>query len=248
MVLFPHIFCIRDIIFWEASVKKSIIAACLCVFGATNAFALNLSLGVAGSYQPITSNYQYSYDILSLASIKGSSVTSLPLGNFKVFADMEYLALSLGYSSAEDGSTVVSLNGHDTTTSNSDTYEWLTLEALGKVPVKVGKLVLFPMAGIEYDYNLSYKDEDGNDLKDNLSSLAASGLDQFWLKGGLGADLKVGRFFIRPAVLFGYKIPSDYDGDVVSDSISGFDLIGSDVSVSLTNTKWEFSLGIGYDL
>ena len=77
---------------------------------------------------------------------------------------------------------------------------FLSLSLLGKYPFALGQFSLFPLAGIEYDLILYYHDENGADLD-------KTGLNQFWFKFGVGADIPIVKgLSIRPLALFGFKL------------------------------------------
>jgi opacity protein-like surface antigen len=80
---------------------------------------------------------------------------------------------------------------------------------LGKYPINLGSIVLFPAVGINYRATLVVKDNNGNELDDPgdysaLSVLLGAGLDY-----GIGENL-----YLRGEVLYGIRLASKMEGDV----------------------------------
>lgn len=115
----------------------------------------------------------------------------------EVSASLLWGTLSIGGSSGFD---------LDTTT--------LSLGLLGKYPIHLGKIVLFPAAGIVYNYVLSAAYE-------STSFSDASDLSTFGLRLGVGLDFGITeKLFIRGTVLLGLNLPSKFENDW-ADSLKG---------------------------
>lgn len=177
-----------------------------------SAFALDFSAGIGASAG-------YNWEPISAT---GSGVTStatasfVPL-SFKAFIDATYLEASVGYGMANGGSLKTETTGFPTTTTaTTNKQDWLAIGAFFKYPFDVGGIAIFPIAGIEYDMNLSLKDSSGNDLKASMTADQKADLNRFWIKAGIGADLSFGSFYIRPEVLIGYKLLSKSENDALT--------------------------------
>jgi hypothetical protein len=177
-----------------------------------SAFALDFSAGIGASAG-------YNWEPMSAS---GSGTTStitqsyVPL-SFRAFIDATYLEASVGYRMANGASLKTEATGFTTTTTTtSNKQDWVSIGALFKYPFDLGSFTLFPIVGIEYDLNLSFKDSSGSDLKASMTADQKANLDQFWIKAGIGADLSFGGFYIRPEVLIGYKLLSKAENDALA--------------------------------
>jgi hypothetical protein len=91
----------------------------------------------------------------------------------------------------------------------------LDLNFLFRIPIRLGQssVAIVPMAGFEYDINLSYKDADGNDLTTGMSDEEKSNLNMFFLQIGAGFQIDIGNVVLYPEVIYGFKLPSQLDSD-----------------------------------
>jgi hypothetical protein len=118
----------------------------------------------------------------------------------------------------------------------------ITLGAFGKYPVDMGGFTLFPMLGMEGQFNLGGS-IDGHEVK--------SGVDSFnrahtflWFKGGVGADIPiVNRLFIRPEFLYGIRVNTESEQDM----IDGY-LAPTAEDVNHRNKLFDAIVGHGLDL
>jgi hypothetical protein len=94
------------------------------------------------------------------------------------------------------------------------TMSWLDLNWMLRLPIKLGSsMALVPMAGVEYDINMSLKDADGNDLKSSLPDDAKSDLNHFYFQIGGGLQIDIGNVVLYPEFIYGFKIKSTVDTD-----------------------------------
>jgi len=154
----------------------------------------------------------YSGDFTSgmTASVSGiSGELKMPSNAFGVygFFDANYVEVSVGLLF---GTTKISMeiSGYGST----DMYDFqtttLSLGLLGKYPIPIGKIVLFPAVGIDYNYVLSA--EDGS-----ASYADAEKLSTLWIRFGAGLDFDITEnLYLRGTVLFGIKIPSEFENDL----------------------------------
>jgi hypothetical protein len=171
-----------------------------------------LSLGVGAS-----GGYYSEGETFSAGPNDGAvTLTYVPFNIFG-FVDATYVEASVGYMFYNDASLKAEATGFQTETTNfKEKAGWLSIAALFKYPFKLGTFTWFPIAGIEYDMNLTYTDADGNDFKSGMTADEKANLDQLWIKVGVGADFTFGNIFIRPRILAGYKLLSKLERDTIS--------------------------------
>jgi hypothetical protein len=167
------------------------------------------------------------------------------------FFDATYAQVSLGLGKSSKNASVkvtddLGIMGGDLDEAYNDysTKSYLSLGVLGKYPFPMSGFTLFPLLGFEYDLNIGYKDNDGNDLKKDLNDDEKSNLNMFWLKLGGGADIPIAKkFYVRPEVLVAYKLKSKLEKDRIDDYE---DTIADDASI--TTIKVDIGVLVGYKL
>lgn len=215
--------------------KKLLAAIIFTAFAVSGVFAIGMSGGAGVSVSATSWNASY--------TSSGQTFTYkdaiVPFGA-KVFFDATYVQVSAGYIMATKAKTS---GTNVTTTSYDNKLGYLTLAALGKYPFKLGPVTLFPLAGIEYDLNVSHPSAD-NFEGFIVPSPTASDYNQFWIKGGVGADIAVGgHFYVRPEALYGFKpLNSDEQTQVNNLKSIGYS------NVSLRFGTIDVSVLVGYKL
>ena len=150
---------------------------------------------------------------------------------FYGYLDITYLMADIGATFKVAGEYGL---GNTVSIKNDDQFGYLDMNLLIKLPFRMGMLTVFPAAGIGYRFNLYANDSDGNDLTGHWSNKRRDSLNQFWVKAGLGADLSMGKsFYLRPMVLFGYKIKSDFEEDAISSTGASWNTFGVDITLAL---------------
>ena len=190
---------------------------------ATGAFALGLSAGVGAS------GAWYMTDIKTSNALASTEMlgTDIPI-TFLAFADITYAQLAVGFQMINGSHTTKTstISGVTTTTdiSSHANLRYLTFAGYGKLPIKLGPIVLFPMLGVEYDLTISGTDASGNDL----TGRQKADFNEFWFKGGVGADIPITpKIYVRPELIFGYKLLSKPENDYVKFQKDG----GNDSSI-----------------
>lgn len=198
--------------------KKLLVIAALLALTFTAFGQVQLSAGAGASFAPVW----YS-DSIEVGPLSSKTTQSLNVITAKAFVDATYVEVGVGFATnlkkqKATGTFVgLPLTDYDVN-EDGPVGTWIAIQALGKYPFKVGSFEIFPLAGIEYDLNLSYKDPDGNDLKEGMSSDQKANLNMFWIKAGVGADFSVSEsIYIRPEALFGYKLLSKLESDDIKD-------------------------------
>ncbi len=134
----------------------------------------------------------------------------------EAYLDAGYAFLSAGIwrNSSDATHRIKHESGYgDSVSYNAFIGSYLSVAAFMKIPFKVNVATLYPMAGAEYCVNLSYEDSDGANIKSLMSDDIKKGLDQLWLKAGIGMDFPalIDGAYIRTTATAGYKLPSAYD-------------------------------------
>jgi hypothetical protein len=154
-------------------------------------------------------------------------VATTPFG-VTAFFDATYALVEFGFrANGDPHRTITTIDGATVNTTETDIDQrsgFLTFTLLGRFPFTLGPISLFPLLGIEYDLNLYLKAADGTDLKAALPEEERPWLNQFWFKGGAGADIIVYKgLYVRPLVLMGFKLLNQGEKDYLQDGITNFD-------------------------
>ncbi len=218
--------------------KRKLIILIFCLLSIC-AFAFDTSAGVGATGGYFLWRYTYTYVGLTTTYTQ----TYLPM-TFYGFLDATYLEASIGYMLVDGYSVKNEVTGFPTATSDfKENLRWISFAALFKYPFHFGSVSLFPLAGFEYDMNISYTDSSGNDLKSSLTADQKAQFDQLWIKAGLGADFVFGSFYIRPKLLAGYKLLAKIENDTVA-----ADKSGGETNVSIVPLVFSVGISAGYRL
>jgi hypothetical protein len=83
------------------------------------------------------------------------------------------------------------------------------IAVLGKYPIELGTITLFPLLGISYNMVLSAKDPDGNKYDD------AGDLSQLGILAGIGLDVNItDALFFRAEGIFQLRLPNKMQKDM----------------------------------
>jgi hypothetical protein len=186
---------------------KKLMAASLLLCLAAEVFAIELSAGggmTVGSLSQTAYYEQYIFDTWKIAD------TTVPFG-FQAYFDATYGMAAIGFTMNGNTHTVSTITfGASTVTTPSDDDNrsgFLSFSLLGRYPFTLGPVSIFPLAGIEFDMNLYWKDVDGNDLKASLTDQEKADLNRFWFTFGVGSDIGLYKgLYVRPLVLLGFKL------------------------------------------
>jgi len=186
--------------------RKSLVLSLFLVL-ALSAWGQKISVGAGLSYGSV-----WMATGVELGGISESTTMSAPPFGIHAFVDAEYIQAGLGYLMNSGQTQVDKYTGFsDVTTKYTDKLSWLDIDVIGKYPIELGSVTIFPFAGLEYLLNLTYTDKDGNDLKPLMTYKDM--FDALMIKAGLGADFSVNpQIYVRPEAFVGYKIiKSDFD-------------------------------------
>jgi len=208
---------------------KKILLALSLVALTSAAFSEGLDLSAGGSVG-YTFNSQ-SYKLVNGITTNESTATSNLL-SVGAFFDLTYAEVGLGIQTQLGKSKLKSkltydgysqLNKDDSSDFDSQLLN-LTFKALGKYPFAFDKITVFPLAGLEYGFNLGTKD------KDTLNDKQKSDLNDLFIDLGAGVDYALtDKLYIRGEGLFGLNLTAKPDAFTV-DSAFGYKV---DVAVSV---------------
>lgn len=176
---------------------KKIVAVLASLVVAASIFAVDAKLGVGGGGSMIKGTSTLTTEVLGI-----SSETSIDnfVGGFNAFVDANYLVLEVG---VENMFSYVGSIGAAEATS-------VSVGVLGKYPIKLGLVTLFPLIGGEMVMPIYTEEWDsGEPIHEELKAKFVT--NQIFLEAGLGADINIGSFFIRPSVLYAHKLENDFD-------------------------------------
>jgi hypothetical protein len=183
------------------------IAAC----GMVCAAPIKLSVGLGGLGDWAIKSQESPTDVNGIIIINSQILTHSVTGGFFVFFDATYVEVDVDMlfgSRRSEGSSV------------STTLSYVGFSALGKLPIAIGPIVLFPLLGIDYQMYL------GDDLITDIyypgipAKLASqkSELDRLSIPVGVGLDFFFKRnIFIRGEFLWTFKIPNKMELDLKKD-------------------------------
>jgi hypothetical protein len=178
--------------------KKLTIFLVMSIF-AFGLFAIDMSVG--GGFAVSPSFYTSSQTFMGTTRKE-----SKQQGNVNVygFFDATYVEASVGLLFGFPSVTTKVSGGGDPgkDTEKGFSSMGLSIAAMGKYPIALGKVIISPMAGIEYNLNLSYK-IDGEDAKEFMDDDMKADLNDLWFKLGASADFAITEsLFVRPVALF----------------------------------------------
>jgi len=188
--------------------KKSISILILLALVAGGVFAQGTTYGLGllydGSWNNGAKGSYSGYDIYG--GIENNS-----FGGF-FFIDATYVEIGLSFSFGSlDMTSKVSFQGTEASASEKfgDAGQFC-ISLLGKYPFELGRVTLFPLAGISYNMVTSFKN--GNTKYSNPEVL-----NQFGVLSGIGADFFIsGSLYLRVEGLFQLRFPSEYQGDIAN--------------------------------
>jgi hypothetical protein len=224
----------------KLSAPKMATIGCIIILS-SQVFAQKISVGTLVAWDPYWISINQS---LESAWAKDTLSSSEYLAD--LYVDLVYLQINVGYLGSIPYSTINSSNGSGYSNSykikNTYTGQWLHGSAYVKVPVKFKNCTIAPIVGAEYDYNIAYYDNDGNNIIDQLSDNEKSDLNLFWLKIGFYGEIPFNnKFYCRTNVYYGWKIPNTNEINYVT-NIS--ETNADTVSIAYTKLDLGFSFGV----
>ena len=187
--------------------KKHIFILVLLALAATGAFANEFSLSAGGGALfdwNFDNGYEYGSNSYAVEDV-------MAFGGFAFF-DATYAELDVNftYGLRQSVSNVSSVqNGAN------GNYMALGFSLMGKFPIDLGPVTIFPLLGGSYNMVLVDKDKDGKSVSDVAnSSYTSMNLSQFGGLAGAGLDIIFSDLlFLRAEALFHFRFPNKYTSD-----------------------------------
>jgi outer membrane protein W len=103
-------------------------------------------------------------------------------------------------------------------TDDAGSVTQLGITLLGKYPISMGSITVFPLAGIGYNIVLSWKDDDGDKVEWPDDHSAMKDMSQFAILAGGGLDFDItSNLYLRGSVLLQARLPNKLMRDSVKD-------------------------------
>ena len=177
----------------------SIFILLICLVSALSA-QLNTSAGAGGLFDMSLKN-----GVKNGNDNEGSN--TIGFGGY-IFYDASYVEVDIYF-------TFGIISGYENSKKNNDNVSAMALgfSVLGKFPLSIGSLTVFPLLGISYNMVLSAKDSAGNKIDKPMD------YSQFGILGGAGVDFDMtSNFYIRGELLFHVRLESKYAKENYNDS------------------------------
>ena len=215
--------------------KKLTIFLVMSVF-AFGLFAIDMSVGGGFAVSPsfYTGSSTVSGETFKLSTQQGNV-------NVYGFFDATYVEASVGllFGFPSEKEKVSGGGFSEEETVDGISSMGLSIAAMGKYPIALGKVIISPMAGIEYNLNLSYK-KDGKDAKEFMDNDEKANLNDLWFKLGASADFAITEsLFVRPVALFAIGAKK---------KVEEIDIPGVDINISQFNYKFDIGCSVGFKL
>jgi len=212
--------------------------------------AVMAALVAGGAFAQVSLGGGFSMDGGSLGSTEAKATgfkvnTSLDAWNFggHLFLDVTYAELSFGFlggpfstkfTMEEEG------DKEDQTIDGSSTA--MDISLLGKYPIDLGSMSLFPMLGVGYSAVLSASDKDGKDMFGGGDTKAGD-LSNFRLLLGIGGDVTItNNLFFRSSLLGSLRFASK----VIDDMTKSMDTMDGGSAKSGLGFGVALKLALGY--
>jgi len=192
--------------------KKGISILVLTALVAVGAFAqIDMSAGLGGNFSASFDSLKFDGDPAMKSKFIG--------GGLFAFFDATFAEVNIGMQLG--GMNMAA--GDDDYDDDSMNATYLTFGVLGKYPIDLGGLTVFPLIGIQMDIGVGLK-YDGDDVFED-SSDRAEFMNRFWIKLGGGADINISdQLYVRPSLLYGINFGTKLYRDMkdVHDDFSSF--------------------------
>jgi len=215
--------------------KKLLLVLVLAIIATGGAFA-QLSIGGGLLFDYSLGNGQDGTIYGSGDSFKVDR-NNMSVGGF-VFFDAQYVELGISFAYGQIDN-ILSMGGQETLYLGN--LMQLGFDVIGKYPIPLGKVSLFPMLGLGYNFVLSADMEmsDGTEIKFVEDNKPAE-WSQFGLLAGVGADFSLTEsLFIRAEALVNIRLPPKRFIDAMDNP--GYGSIGNTIGIGP-----RIKLGIGY--
>jgi len=192
---------------------KKIIGIVVLVLLAATMYAQNIEFGVGGS-----AGLMLDFNTMSIDDIDTSISINHTMLFFGVCLDATFVRLGIDYALnvAQSGKLEYGSTEIDAEFEDGYSISFLSISLLGKYPIDLGGVIIWPAAGIRYALCLAY-DIDG-DGEDDLTDDDA--LNDLFALIGVGADITAGPVVVSPSLIFGYNLTSNPTTEDLPDDVS----------------------------
>ncbi|MCL2719734.1 MAG: hypothetical protein FWD47_00150 [Treponema sp.] len=181
--------------------KKGLLVLILAALVAGGAFAFDMS---AGGGAVLGYNFGGGLEEKGILPER-TEFPSFSIGAFG-FIDLTYIEASVGFL-YNPGDMKVTIPGFGSASVDFNTTS-LFFSLLGKYPIDLGFLTVFPAAGIEYQLVLSAK-------MAGINANDAGDLSALWFRLGGGLDFSLGGgMYIRGTALYGLRLNNKFEKDI----------------------------------
>ena len=190
---------------------KRIVLLALLALTASGAFAQGLPFGMGGG---VLLDDSFSSGFKSDSA--DFKINKFSYGGF-IFFDASYVEADIYVTSgAVNNHSINYYGGSEEHLYFSSTDIQLGFSLLGKYPIDLGSIIIFPLLGVSYNVVLSHKNEFGEKLE------KPSEWSQFGLSGGIGFDFyQTNSLYFRIEALFQILFPSKVTRDQIDSIKSG---------------------------
>ena len=148
-----------------------------------------------------------------------------------VFLDAEYAELDVTFSYG----SITTWDEDGAKSEDAGNVVQLGFSLMGKLPINVAFITVFPLLGINYSVILDFDDDD---VTVDLGDYIVEWLSQFGVVAGAGVDLSLSRqLYLRSSILFNLRFPDGFFKGL-SDSVS-------DIKTTL-GVGSRLQVGVGY--
>ena len=199
--------------------KKGILVLALLVFISFGAFA---QMSAGGGLL---------FDLSSNNGVKEGNIYGgfriVSFGGF-VFFDAHYVEADVYF--AGGSVDIVAKAGGISGSVDAGSFTQLGFSLLGKYPIEMGELTVFPLFGINYNIVLSYKLPNGEKFPES----AAEWFSQFGFQAGAGLDYNLNdNLYLRASALLHLRLPMKFCKDDISSSETATLGIGPVIKVAI---------------
>jgi len=200
--------------------KKFIVVTILLALAAGGAFAqLSMSAGGGALFDFSTNN-----GAKDGGDLEGFRILSF--GGY-VFFDATYVEADVYFAYGKN--TAYQKVGGSSDSEDSGSSTQLGFSLLGKYPIELGSITIFPLLGVNYNMVLVYKYPGGDEFKDSIEKLS-----QFGILGGIGMDYFItDSLYLRAEGLFHLRFPTKRWNDSAVDGAKATLGMGPVVKVGL---------------
>ena len=197
--------------------RASIIALIIIISVQCFGDKISFSVGATAAIEPVW--------LIAKDSITGDTITfSWMQWTAGGFIDATYVQVGVYYAFSGTIQRTLDSGGYVTDIAGDDnSLGLLEMTALGKYPILLGPMVIYPVLEFEYSICISVHDFNTPFFKVNTKDFS-----DFYALGGVGADIRMGKkLFLRLLALFGYNLTAKPPTDISGAKWSGFKVGGN---------------------